>query len=58
VGVVIGPDGKQYIVAANPIDPTDNVSQIQYVRLSPVNKQEQKQSDGTKKDRAPAKPDR
>lgn len=49
VGVVMEPDGEQHIIAANSIDPADNVSRIQYVHLSPVNKDRQKQSDEKRK---------
>lgn len=58
VGVVVDPSGEQHVIAANSIDPADNVSRIQYVQLSPAKKHEQKQSDGTKRDRSPARAER
>jgi hypothetical protein len=58
VGVVFDPAGEQHIIAANSLDPADNVSRIEYVQLSPAKNHEQKQSHHIKKDRSPAKPDR
>jgi len=36
VGLVTGPDGQQRVVVANAARPTDNVSSLQYVRLTDV----------------------
>ena len=58
VEIVVEPDGEQHIIAPNSIDPTDNVSRIEYVQLSPARNDEQKQSHEIKKDRSPAKSDR
>jgi hypothetical protein len=37
VGVVTDADGRQRVVVANAAAPTDNVSSLQYVRLTDVN---------------------
>ena len=53
VGVVVGRDGQQHLAAANTVDPADNVSQIRYVQLTPVEKEEQKQPEKIRKEKLP-----
>lgn len=40
VGVIMGPDRQEHLVAANALDPADNVSRIEYVQLSSAQKDE------------------
>jgi hypothetical protein len=61
VGVVMGPDRQEHLVAANAVDPADNVSKIEYVQLTPVRpvrKDEQKQSKEMRRKKLSAKPNR
>jgi H+/gluconate symporter-like permease len=44
VGVVIGPDRQVHLIAANIVDPADNVSRIEYVQLSSAQKDESMRS--------------
>ena len=54
VGVVVDQDGQQHLAAANTVDPADNVSQIRYVQLTPVEKESQKQPEKIRKEKLPA----
>jgi len=54
VGVVVDQDGQQHLAAANTVDPADNVSQIKYVQLTPVEKESQKQPEKIRKEKLPA----
>jgi len=54
VGVVVDQDGQQHLTAANTVDPADNVSQIRYVQLTPVEKESQKQPEKIRKEKLPA----
>jgi H+/gluconate symporter-like permease len=44
VGVVIGPDRQQHLIAANIVDPADNVSRIEYVQVRSAQKDESMRS--------------
>ena len=54
VGVVVDQHGQQHLAAANTVDPADNVSQIRYVQLTPVEKESQKQPEKIRKEKLPA----
>lgn len=49
VGMVMGPDGQEHLVMANMVDPADNVSRIEYVRLISAQKKEPGQSNEQKR---------
>ncbi|HEU4416309.1 MAG TPA: hypothetical protein VFT65_16090 [Candidatus Angelobacter sp.] len=49
VGMVVGPDGEQRLIVANAVDPRDNVSRLQTVRLAGI------QPEKARQQREPAK---